>query len=976
MKCTHPFTEDCHAHLPRGGTAAPVAAGLKRLARAVVVAAAAALAAACSVLRIDVDVYKGPLVNEHEVQVRQFAALAVAAKPLLAALRNDIEDIHRQAKGDPGLSDKLTRAGQGARLERFLRDDEPLQARLARFVNGALSSYEDFETSGSSQLSVALAGSGAANASGFDSARLSKGIETLTREFLQAAAQNRPASSAAPAPLLSAQEHLSDALIAFAERVLFVVNQLTQRSLAEQFSAQSYIETDAFARVSVRLGVLQTLGNSLVLHANDLRRRQNHLAGQRGMGQVEENAVQAAARPGADASFQQFASAASVRATRAGAELAAARAASAAAGVAVLDATRLRDEAAQAAKRLEGEVAAAELAQKHSAALLRSFFEPPASLGLPALEPVAAGQEINDREALAKALRAADALAGEPVHKLVDAQLESLQGKPEGAREPRKSRLADARAALAGEAVEALAAARPTPTPASAEIHAALRPIMVRLFVDAQQKAKKLQAQWLEQRKELDQRARDLLDAEARAARARQDATAAADDQNRNDGVAKVLGKVRAAVLAKAIETETGDLLAMQRLIEMHLKTVPAGEDATQWEAARRFISGFTPGATSAMAAPTASDSRADNPTRVFDELIAHLRQQRIAATAAGETERADRLTEAMKLAYESRSATLFLRPSSDYLKSVYSSVAVQDDVEPLESNMLDDYLRFVGRLLPTNKNAYREGKLEAREQIEKLYWQSINRVQLRGGGDTNYTLIKDDVGNWVVKAYAADASAIFRSAQSLALFATGKGINHNLLRRLELEREAADDAISPDRREAARGELGKMGPQSAVGLGRLRDRLIAAHVKELATAAGTAHETVNGLAEVLRAKVKAVTGVDASAVDTVIKEHTDALAESAAKLKKAAEGDTADPKRGATLGSALLEGVRALREHGLKLGKAVDSEKISADADIRRKAADAARRAVGERAEAMAKALRDSIDRLDAGLTLVGTAQ
>lgn len=39
----------------------------------------------CAVLTVDVDVYKGALVNEPHVQLHQLTALATAAKPMLIA---------------------------------------------------------------------------------------------------------------------------------------------------------------------------------------------------------------------------------------------------------------------------------------------------------------------------------------------------------------------------------------------------------------------------------------------------------------------------------------------------------------------------------------------------------------------------------------------------------------------------------------------------------------------------------------------------------------------------------------------------------------------------------------------------------------------------------------------------------------------------------------------------------------------------
>lgn len=68
------------------------------------------LLAGCAVLRIDVDVYKGPLANHRDVQAQQLWAMAIAARPLLTELRDTIEwDGACQDKGkDAGHEDQAS----------------------------------------------------------------------------------------------------------------------------------------------------------------------------------------------------------------------------------------------------------------------------------------------------------------------------------------------------------------------------------------------------------------------------------------------------------------------------------------------------------------------------------------------------------------------------------------------------------------------------------------------------------------------------------------------------------------------------------------------------------------------------------------------------------------------------------------------------------------------------------------------------
>ncbi|MEM7205297.1 MAG: Ig-like domain-containing protein [Planctomycetota bacterium] len=53
--------------------------------------AVGALSAGCAWLQVEVDVYKGSLANEAHVQTQQVAVMATGAKPLLIALRDELE---------------------------------------------------------------------------------------------------------------------------------------------------------------------------------------------------------------------------------------------------------------------------------------------------------------------------------------------------------------------------------------------------------------------------------------------------------------------------------------------------------------------------------------------------------------------------------------------------------------------------------------------------------------------------------------------------------------------------------------------------------------------------------------------------------------------------------------------------------------------------------------------------------------------
>lgn len=69
--------------------------------------------AGCAVLRIDVDVYKGPLANHKDVQTQQLWSMAIAARPLLVELRDTVEwdDVCSRYARDSMASERKARMG-------------------------------------------------------------------------------------------------------------------------------------------------------------------------------------------------------------------------------------------------------------------------------------------------------------------------------------------------------------------------------------------------------------------------------------------------------------------------------------------------------------------------------------------------------------------------------------------------------------------------------------------------------------------------------------------------------------------------------------------------------------------------------------------------------------------------------------------------------------------------------------------------
>lgn len=211
----------------------------------------------------------------------------------------------------------------------------------------------------------------------------------------------------------------------------------------------------------------------------------------------------------------------------------------------------------------------------------------------------------------------------------------------------------------------------------------------------------------------------------------------------------------------------------------------------------------------------------------VMDDVIAALRYQLIEATAAGATPRAEQLEKAIKKAYDQRGGMAYLRPGSAYLRSVYTASALQPGSTPVwwENMLSSNSLRSIPFFGERNANR-NEDLLKVQEQFDKQFWQNINSVRLAGGGKVNYVVAKDDVGNWYVKAYESDPSTVYKAAKGMLLFNLGGEMDMNLLRQDELRRTLADEKITGEPRKAAQDELdsvrGQVGQAGGTALSKV----------------------------------------------------------------------------------------------------------------------------------------------------------
>ncbi len=188
---------------------------------------------------------------------------------------------------------------------------------------------------------------------------------------------------------------------------------------------------------------------------------------------------------------------------------------------------------------------------------------------------------------------------------------------------------------------------------------------------------------------------------------------------------------------------------------------------------------------------PPTPDSQA-GALEVYDDLLAYLREEHVKAVAmeGKDTDWSLRLQDAIERAEFYRSDLIHIRPATAFLRTVVmpASGAAIDPTGPA--------INELARQIPGVSLFSDSPGLQ--DEFDRRSWQTINRVRVAGTGDTNYVLVKDDIGNWYVKNYSADPKKIIKSAQGLALFGMGEKMGMDLL-------SAAGDA-APDGGAAAGG--------------------------------------------------------------------------------------------------------------------------------------------------------------------------
>lgn len=935
--------------------------GMRTVLRAVPALLAGALLTACASVQVDVDVYKGPFAHEKEIQVKQYASLATSAKPVLNDLHERVwrRNDKKKNKVVTGIEIPNKLYTEKAKEDRCRMNTRDGLEFNEKFLCEILDLYVDTRIT----FAARADGTGARTEEKIGLDRLT---ENVTNELSNGTSKTQDEAIA----------KLNEALIFFAQKVLFTVN-----------NQQLFDDLDAADQLTIntQTAVLQSLGNTILVHANDLQRRKVHATQHKDAADAEHKAVASAFRLTPSAAFDSIVDQLNAQSIPTlGGAAPASRPADSVPAPAGSDLER--HKATLDILRADGAAFRAGLAPLVAA--YRTVVGEPTTLS--AGEAASAVDQLSatqDRSAIAKlylavATSEADQGADGALKPLMD-WLDLEAGNGVVVSPQREKRLANMKAYMVAENGRLLGAGIAS--------------------VDSRDAILKLVAANITQRAELavrhlDEQAKNIKAQEtlvrnlgakvtraesAAAAKRAADTTAEMRNSDRKSVIA-VIESVRRDVVEQSEAAKVKGESGVRSLLKVKLAALspatgggkPSSDDIVR---ARAAVENLAPDPIPPCeAAAAGAGCAADTSLKVIDNLIASLRAQRVRALAAGDTRSAAHIMTAIEAAYSQRTSMIYLRPASDYLRSVYSSSAFQDGTDKQYRNMLTDSLK-------NYMNPLERDRKDVKEELEKLYWQNVNKVTVSGGGQTNYVLAKDDVGNWYVKAYSADPEAVMKSATSLAMFSAGKGMNVNLLRRYELQRKLDEDkGLSTQQRSDLRKDLAESDRQDGLPLLKVRDRYATRYASDTAQQVSALHQTLSNLA----AKVKdAATDTKGKPDDCDAAKVTEGLGAldtaylgaARTRLEKlaAANATAADPATPATASTtqaenAIQAGLTGIHLYAAQAHKAVSESTAAGCAPWQLSAAKSARTYAQAQLVGMATERKLSIERYEDALASI----
>ena len=195
----------------------------------------------------------------------------------------------------------------------------------------------------------------------------------------------------------------------------------------------------------------------------------------------------------------------------------------------------------------------------------------------------------------------------------------------------------------------------------------------------------------------------------------------------------------------------------------------------------------------------------------VMDQVIATLKYKYIAALeTGGDKNNATKLRDALVAARRERASMIYIRPSSTYLRSVFTAIFAQPDPTfDNDHNLLNNRAKSTARsYFPDEDEERNKGLKKIRNGLDKANWQNINNIKVSAMSGSNFAIAKDDVGNWYVKSMGQDPSAMVKAAKNLALYNLGGKFDTNLLRVDTLRDRVDDTTLSGPERTRAANEL------------------------------------------------------------------------------------------------------------------------------------------------------------------------
>lgn len=828
----------------------------------------AALLTGCSTLQIEVDVYKGALVNTKEIQLRQYAALAKSAKPLLIHAAEAAKKEYLTCKAvlrQQGTEEKIIALQanpypselETERLAKLVKSEEACSTAefQQKFLCETRNLYED-----ENNRLVACTGTYRHNEPAVGQ-QPTAGLDKLTNAVL--AALSMPETSTTKKVVLEqATKEFNQAMIFFAQRILFYSNNQVL------FQAFSQTSNDM---LKASTPVLQTLGNTILVHANDLQRQESRDTKFEQRAPSERNAIEVAYNIPPSLIFQRILAALGETSTT------------------VSSAVRANAREAEQQQVLEAELAQAVQTEKEYLAqvslLLAANMTLVDNTADAWIAPDASASELAYAELDRKATAVLRPPTGQSARSIADGLQEWLAKELTSTDQTaplRQQRLLSTQKYLKNENAYFLAATfnldlikrhiSQLTSMAIIKMNENKTSVLARMAAIeklkkdiAQSTADQLAKQ--EEQKFSDSRRDSANKTIALVESVRQTVLAQAE-KSRIDHVAGVHTLLKAAISQKITDIEnskdkkvSGNDSALQALKKalLAVEQLPVQTALCAPRAAANAPSGNT-------SAPDCGDT----PVEIIDNLIASLRAQRIQALSMGAGTRAVFLQDAINAAHEQRTSLIYLRPASDYLRSVYSASAFQESAQKENRNILVNWRGF----LPI----FSQDNISPREQLEKLYWQNINKVSVSGGGNTNYVLAKDDVGNWYVKAYSADPESIIKSATSLALFNSGKLINTNLLRRAELRRQIDDPKTTPEQAKELQARINDSETRDPAPLLKIKERHAARYQEETAVQANSLLSDLTGLPARLTTEIDIAAKPTSACTNTVSKQTVDDL--------------------------------------------------------------------------------------------------